>query len=92
MEKRPELQELRTQIDALDRGIITSLAKRMALVEEIGRFKRAHRIKALDEDRRDVLLEAWVKAGKALSLPEELLREIFSAIHSHSLSAEEKNL
>ncbi|HXK39112.1 MAG TPA: chorismate mutase [Candidatus Paceibacterota bacterium] len=91
MEKRDELQELRTEIDILDRNIITSLAERMELVEEIGRYKAAHNMGALDEDRRDALLKTWIETGRALSLPEDLLREIFEAIHRHSLSVEEKN-
>ncbi|MCR4281036.1 MAG: chorismate mutase [Candidatus Kaiserbacteria bacterium] len=90
MEKRDELQELRTEIDIIDRNIITSLAERMELVEEIGRYKKAHNMEALDEDRRDALLKAWIETGRALSLPEDLLHEIFEAIHRHSLSIEKK--
>jgi len=92
MEKRDELQELRTEIDIIDRGIITSLAERTELVEEIGRYKKAHNMEALDEGRRDALLKTWIETGRALSLPEELLREIFSAVHRHSLSMEQKQL
>jgi len=90
MEKRDSLQELRTEIDSIDRDIITSLAERMELVEEIGRYKAAHNMGALDEGRRDALLATWIKTGKALSLPEDLLREIFDSIHRHSLSIEKK--
>ena len=91
MEKRDELQELRVQIDLIDRGLITSLAERTELVEEIGRYKIAHNIDALDADRRDALLAAWIKTGKALSLPDDLLRDIFSVIHNHSLAMEKKS-
>lgn len=90
MEKRDELQELRAQVDLIDRNIITSLAERMELVEEIGRYKKEHNIEALDEGRRDALLKTWIKTGRALSLPEDLLRDIFSAIHEHSVSIEKK--
>ena len=92
MEKGDELQELRTEIDLIDRNIITALAERTELVEEIGRYKKAHNMGALDEGRRDALLRQWVETGRALSLPEDLLREIFEAIHRHSLSVEKKNL
>ena len=91
MEKRDELQELRTEIDLIDRNIITSLAERMELVGEIGRYKAAHHMGALDEGRRDALLRQWIETGKALSLPEDLLREIFEAIHRHSLTVEKKS-
>lgn len=90
MEKRDELQKLRTEIDIIDRNIITSLAERMELVEEIGQYKKAHNMEALDEDRRDALLKTWVETGRALSLPEDLLREIFEAIHRHSLAIEKR--
>jgi chorismate mutase len=91
MEKRDELQELRAEIDIMDRNIITSLAERMELVEEIGRYKRAHNMEALDEDRRDDLLKTWIETGRALLLPEELLRDTFEAIHRYSLFVEEKS-
>lgn len=91
MEKRDELQELRTKIDLIDRNIITSLAERTALVEEIGRYKAVHNMGALDEGRRDALLKQWIETGRALSLPEDLLREIFDAIHRHSLVVEKKS-
>ena len=90
MEKQDELQELRTEIDIKERNIIPSLAERMELVEEIGRYKATHNMGALDEGRRDALLKTWIETGKALSLPEDLLREIFDAIHRHSLSIEQK--
>ena len=92
MEKRDKLRELRTQIDVLDRNIITSLAERMELVEEIGRYKKEHGMEALDAGRRDALLKHWVGTGHALSLPEDMLCEIFEAVHRYSLEAEKKNL
>ncbi len=91
MEKGDELQELRAEIDIIDRNIITSLAERMELVEEIGRYKKSHNMDALDEDRRDAILKTWVETGKALSLPEDLLRDIFEAIHRHSLTVEKQS-
>src|SRR3989338_1695524 len=87
-----KLDELRAEIDSTDRDIINSLAKRTALVLEIGRYKIAHNIEALDAGRRDALLKRWIETGRVLSLPEDLLRDIFEAIHRHSLTVEKRNL
>ncbi|MDO8552848.1 MAG: chorismate mutase [bacterium] len=90
MENQDELQELRTQIDALDRDVINSLAKRTALVEQIGRYKAANSIKAVDEDRRDALKRMWIKSGESLGLPTEFITAIYDTIHEYSVSIENK--
>lgn len=90
MEKRDELQELRTEIDIMDRNIITSLAERTELVEEIGRYKKAHNIEALDEGRRDALKSMWIKSGESLGLSTEFITSIYNLIHEYSVSIENK--
>ena len=83
-----ELQELRAKIDAIDAGIIDAIVKRTALVKEIGRYKTAHNIEALDEGRRDALLKKWIERGETLGLSKEFVTSIIETIHSYSVSVE----
>ncbi|MEK7107124.1 MAG: chorismate mutase [Patescibacteria group bacterium] len=91
MEKGDELQELRARVDAVDGEILDALAKRTALVKEIGRYKRAHNIEALDEGRRDALLKKWIERGETLGLSKEFMASIIQTIHSYSVSVEKKS-
>ena len=88
--KNGELDRLRARIDAVDREIIIALSKRVRLVESVGKYKLAHKISFLDKKRRDHLLNLWTASGKSLRLPTKLVRDIFSAIHRHSLSIEKR--
>lgn len=51
-----ELEELRQQIDAVDRRLVQDIKERMNVAAEIGRYKREHGIPVMDSKReRDVL-------------------------------------
>lgn len=51
-----ELEELRQQIDAVDRRLVQDIKDRMNVAAEIGRYKREHGIPVMDSKReRDVL-------------------------------------
>lgn len=51
-----ELEELRQQIDAVDRRLVQDIKERMNVAAEIGRYKREHGIPVMDSKReREVL-------------------------------------
>lgn len=89
MKSKDELDKLRKKIDATDNSIIESLAKRMDLVEAIGKFKRNHNMEALDETRRDELKKTWMRRGERLHLPSSLVLRIFDLVHEYSVSKEQ---
>ena len=85
-----ELKKLRGEIDAVDAQIIAALAERTALVEEVGRYKSAHNIEALDADRRDALLGSWIERGVALGLSKEFMTALNEVVHDYSVDVEKR--
>lgn len=72
------LDELRAQIDALDKTLLTLLAQRLALVEEVGDIKRQHGLPVYAPEREAAMLaerrQEAVKQGVNPDLIEDVLR------------------
>lgn len=81
------IEEVRSEIDRIDRGIVEALAERQGYVRAIMRFKDSpDAIKA--PDRQRVVMEsrrAW--AGEA-GLPPELVEQIFRLMIDHFVAEE----
>ncbi len=59
------LPVLRAMIDAIDREMLQSLARRYALVAEIAQFKREHRLEIRDFAREAEILSDRCRRGAA---------------------------
>lgn len=88
MSRDYELENLRKQIDALDEELLETLARRMDVVVQIGRHKKAHGLELRDQRRLQALLEAQLARAETLNLPRELVTELYELIHSFALKAE----
>ncbi|MBR5100012.1 MAG: bifunctional 3-deoxy-7-phosphoheptulonate synthase/chorismate mutase type II [Bacteroidales bacterium] len=82
---RENIEQLRARIDILDENLLEILRSRMAVSEEIGRFKKEHNIAILQTRRWDALLDDMIRKGDAEGLNEPFLRSLFSAIHEESI-------
>ena len=60
-----ELQELRMQIDEIDRSLVSLFVRRMALAEEIAAFKKTHDLPVLDEQREQEKLQSVISQAPA---------------------------
>jgi chorismate mutase len=80
------LAELREQIDKLDDKLIQVFEKRMKVVEEIGKHKKAHNITILQTQRWDDILRYRVNLGTKKGLSEEFILSVFQAIHQESIN------
>ncbi|MBI4963737.1 MAG: prephenate dehydratase [Desulfomonile tiedjei] len=78
-----DLENLRAQIDQLDREVLELLNRRMALSEAIGRLKAAQGQEVVDSDREEAILRDLVSLNSGL-LPEKTLRAIYREIFSGS--------
>lgn len=88
--EQSELDNWRKQIDAVDDHIITLLAMRMDIVQQVGEYKKANNIAARDENRWQSLLNNLIKKGKAKKLPTEIITQIYTAIHEYSVDKQRK--
>lgn len=79
------LADLRRQIDAIDSELLETLAKRMRVSAEIGAYKKAHGVAALQTGRYNEILEKRLADGEKLGLSGDFLRTILEAIHTESV-------
>lgn len=82
------IEDLRNQIDVLDRGILGLLAQRMDLVKEIGQQKIDMGLPAYQSDRLAWLLVNRSLLGSQLGLPTGLIIDIYTRIHQESLQVQ----
>ena len=52
-----ELENLRIQIDEIDKEMIKLFEKRMEIVSKIGEYKKVHNLPILDKNREQIVLE-----------------------------------
>jgi chorismate mutase len=82
------LQAIREKIDQLDNEMIATLARRFALVNEIGILKDRENISIFQLERFFGLMESRQEAGKNQGLDAALLRELFQVIHKFSVKTQ----
>lgn len=83
------LETLREQLTALDDELMDLVARRQALVAEIGRTKRAGGIGTRDFAREKVVLEGARTRAEALGVSGDLAEQVFTALIRHSLISQE---
>ncbi|MDR2906714.1 MAG: bifunctional 3-deoxy-7-phosphoheptulonate synthase/chorismate mutase type II [Bacteroidales bacterium] len=87
--EHPELAQMRTLIDDLDEELITILAKRMAIVNQIGAYKHNHQLTILQMDRWKSLLQNRLKTSQKQNLNDEFMLNLWRLIHAEALRIQE---
>jgi len=72
------LENLRKQIDKIDKSIISLLAERMKIVKEIGRIKKENNLPVFDKSRWQEVIKS--KKG--------FIKKIWKIIHEEALKIE----
>lgn len=80
-----QLDVLRNRIDALDSELLEILASRVEIVKEIGAYKKANNVTALQVNRWTQLMEDRVNLGKKLDINETFVKILFQLIHEDSV-------
>jgi chorismate mutase len=81
---RPRKNDLRTMIDRYDKQILSALGHRIETARKIGKIKVNQSAPVVDPDRERRLLQQRKDWGKSLSLPEDMVEELFAVILKHS--------
>ena len=85
-----ELNELRNQIDEIDRELVSLFIRRMSCSSEIAEYKRRNALPVLDREREIKLLEKIAElSGKEF---EEYTAELYKTILSLSRDYQQKLL
>lgn len=82
---RETLEEIRVEIDHADQELLEAIQRRMALVEQIGRYKKQNNVAVLDMERWKKILESRPNWAKQLGLNAEMIEEMFVLIHQESI-------
>lgn len=76
----PELKKLRQEIDKIDKKLLKILAERFALTNEVGRYKKKHKLGVCDSQREKEMFKKRNLWAKKFNLDQNLVKEIFKLI------------
>lgn len=82
------LDEIRSQIDLIDRDLLELLSKRADLVHEVGVIKKRDGLQIYAPEREEALLRRLIELNQG-RLPEKSIRAIYREIMSAALALEE---
>ena len=85
---KENIDQLRAKIDVIDENLLYTLASRMKVSRQIGRYKKDNNVAILQTSRWDAVLAKVVEKGKEYDLPEKFLTAVFNAIHEASVEAQ----
>ena len=74
-----DLNSLRKEIDGIDRQLVALFEQRMAVTQQVGRYKLANNIPVLDRSREEQVLAGKVALLEDKSLSEDVT-DLFEAI------------
>jgi chorismate mutase len=80
-----KLENLRRQIDRIDKELIEVLGKRMNIVHEMGEYKRDHNITILQIERWRDIINSRLKTAEKLGLNRDFLLSLLQLVHNESI-------
>lgn len=83
-----ELSILRDQIDDVDRQMVELLARRLALVEQVGVVKSQHGLPIYAPDREAVMLASRRQEAESKGVPADLIEDVLRRTMRESYSSE----
>ena len=86
-----DLNELRQEIDVIDRQLVTLFEQRMAVTEQVGRYKLANGMPVLDRSREEQVLASKVELLQDKGLSADVT-DLFEAIMAISRRQQQKLL
>ncbi len=80
-----QLDMLRNRIDALDNELLEILSSRMEVSRQIGEYKKANNVTALQMSRWTELMNKRIAAGENMNLNRTFVQILFQLIHEDSV-------
>jgi chorismate mutase len=84
------LQQLRSKINGIDDDLLDLLKNRMSIVEEIGLYKKKHKMTILQSNRWEEILRDKLKKANDYELSTDFVVKVLSAIHIESIERQNK--
>lgn len=83
-----ELTALRNQIDEVDKALLGLLARRLALVAEVGEVKSRYGLPIYAPDREAAMLRSRREEAEALNVPADLIEDVLRRVMRESYASE----
>lgn len=83
-----ELTALRDQIDEVDKALLGLLARRLALVAEVGEVKSRYGLPIYAPDREAAMLRSRREEAEALNVPADLIEDVLRRVMRESYASE----
>lgn len=84
-----QLEELRQQIDHVDKELYEIIAQRMDIVEEIGQYKKRNNVTVFQKNRWKEISDSRKSWADKLGLNPDFMAELFKVIHDASIKRQE---
>jgi chorismate mutase len=84
------LERLRLEVDELDQELIEILARRMAMIDEIGHYKNQNHLTILQIKRWQQMLTDRLESGSQLGLDKEFMHRLFQLVHDESIRRQQR--
>lgn len=81
-------EEIRKQIDEIDREILNLFAYRFQFVKEIVRYKEKKSTAIIDQTRKDLVIKERAEWAKKLGLDEATFAQIYEVLIDSNISKE----
>jgi chorismate mutase/prephenate dehydrogenase len=83
-----ELTQLRDKINTIDSSLLSLLAERIAVVKEVGEFKKQNNIAIHDPKREEELLETLSEKARNQNISPDFVRSLWKVIFAESYTVE----
>lgn len=84
------LAKLRQQSNAIDYELLEVLSRRMAVVRQIGQFKKEHNMTILQVERWQKVLEDRMEKGDKLGLDQSFIKAVYEVLHEYAIKLQSK--
>lgn len=84
------IEDLRSQIDLIDKELFQLFADRMNLAEKIGEYKKLNNITIYQQDRWSEILDRTMEKAGPMGLSSRFVDKVLKAIHQESINRQEK--
>jgi chorismate mutase len=84
------LDEIRDDIDDVDKEIIDIISKRIQLVEKIGEFKKEQDLTTFQVDRWNEIFKSRIDWAKGKGLDKDFIEDLYKVIHLGAINAQNK--
>jgi chorismate mutase / prephenate dehydratase len=86
------IEQMRAEIDSLNKGMVELLAKRMEVAGEIAEYKKQRGLPVHVPEREKAVIESVKKAAKEKGMDEKAAEDIFLKIIEHTRNSESRRM